>query len=269
MKKMKIKNLNIFSKLFMLSLIIILISSGCTPTTPNDGNGNGNGNNIIDSYYIEGMEWVELRLVGQDLAPTLLEILHYYGKAENIIDPITITINSLIQDDSNMENPYNAIQFAESYGLEGVMHFLGHSDMKKMIKKDIPILILDKQNPIGSLDQPRDWPECWRIYKGFDDGGTPDPLTNFYTEEKGIFIVDDPQIYPWPDNSYVEEFGIIPWGYGPDWNESYKDASENIPYGGDEHFCLIIYEPGANLYEGLSTIPPEESWFPDAWVENW
>jgi len=265
---MKIKNLNIFSKLFMIPLIIILISSGCTPTTPNDGNGNGNGNNIIDSHYIEGMEWTELRLVGKDLAPTLLEILHYYGKAEDISDPIDITINHLIENDFYQENPYNAIQFAESYGLEGVMHFLGHSDMKKMIKKDIPLLILDKQNPIGSLDFPNDWPSNWRIYKGFDDGGTPDPATNFYTEEKGIFIVDDPWIYPWPDCSYVEEFGIIPYGYGPDWKESYQDALENIPYGGDKHFCLIIYEPGANLYEGFSTIPPEENWLPDSWVEN-
>jgi len=51
------------------------------------------------------------------------------------------------------------------------------------------------------------------------------------------------------------------WGYGPNWKESYKDSLVRNP-DGLNYFAFIIYEPGTNLWEGFSTIPPEASWFP-------
>jgi len=235
--------------LCLLFLFIILLVSGCTPATPNDGNGNensnGNGNHVIDSHYIEMSDYIPLNImVERGLCAPLLQVFHYYGEALDI--KFADGMHAILDPYNYGEKPNKAIEIAKSYGLEGVIHFLDQSDMKKIMKKDIPLLVYHKTHPETSS-------EIWYVYKGFDDAGTPDPLKNIYTEEKGIFIVDDSKDRP--ETPY--------WGYGPNWEESYKDFLARIPDGGDEHYCLIIYEPGTNLWEGFSTIPPEASWPPE------
>jgi len=91
------------------------------------------------------LEWVEQNITTADFSPTLLEVLHYYNKAKDITSPTFIMMQ--IEDDFYREDAYKAIQLVKSYGLEAVIHFLKQPEVKKIIKKDIPVIVYQKAHP--------------------------------------------------------------------------------------------------------------------------
>lgn len=121
------------TKILTVSLVIILLLGGCTPTTPNN-NGN-NWGDIPSAYTIEGVENIKQKYTSSSFLCATKIVFDSFG-----IDISEDELDSLIKNDGTSSDRKAIMEYAENKGYNTFEAHVDNEDLLNLIFREVMMI---------------------------------------------------------------------------------------------------------------------------------